>query len=136
MRPLVLSLVAALFGMAAAQAASPYPVHIERQRGETLIIKHTPVPAGIGVRKVYRTKVLHVRKVRRVKTIAVRKVYRRPIVPAEYSDYREYVFHSAIAGGCRDAGYVRALLPNGAPVALHKDVCEGIAPISSLPGRY
>ena len=44
MRPLVLSLAAALFGAAAAHAASPYPVNIERQRGETLIIEHTPSP--------------------------------------------------------------------------------------------
>jgi hypothetical protein len=130
MRPLVLSLAAALFGAAAAHATSTYPVNIERQRGETLIIEHTPVPARIGVRKVYRT------KVRRVKTVAVRKVDRRRIVPAEYSDYREYVFHPAIAGGCRGAGYVRGRFPNAAPVVLHKDVCEGIAPISSLPGRY
>jgi hypothetical protein len=130
MRPLVLSLAAALFGAAAAHATSPYPVNIERQRGETLIIEHTPVQARIGVRKVYRT------KVRRVKTVAVRKVDRRRVVPAEYSDYREYVFHPAIAGGCRGAGYVRGRLPNAAPIVLHKDVCEGIAPISSLPGRY
>jgi len=125
MRPLVLSLAAALFGAAAADAASPYPVQIESQRGETLIIQHTPVPTRIGVRKVYRSKVLH-----------VRKAYRRRIVPAEYSDYREYVHDPAIAGDCRSAGYVRGRLPNGAPVVLHKDVCEGIAPISSLPGRY
>ena len=134
MRPLVLSLAAALFGAAAAHATSLYPVNIERQRGETLIIEHTPVPVRIGVRKVYRTKVLHARKVRRVKTV-VRKADRRRIVPAEYSDYREYVFHPAIAGGCRGAGYVRGRLPNAAPIVLHKDVCEGIAPISSLPGR-
>ena len=51
MRPLVLSLAAALFGAAAAHATSPYPVNIERQRGETLIIEHTPVPARM-VRKV------------------------------------------------------------------------------------
>jgi hypothetical protein len=121
---------AALFGVAAAHATSPYPVNIERQRGETLIIEHTPVPARIGVRKV-----LHARKVRRVKTVAVRKVDRRGTVPAEYFNYREYVFHPAIAGGCRGAGYVRGRLPHGAPVVLHKDVCEGIAPISSLPGR-
>ncbi len=132
MRPLVLSLATALFGAAAAHATSPYPVNIERQHGETLIIEHTPVPARIGVR----TKVLHACKVRRIKRVAVRKVDRRRVVPAEYSDYREYVFHPAIAGGCRGAGYVRGRLPNAAPVVLHKDVCEGIAPISSLPGRY
>jgi hypothetical protein len=136
MRPLVLSLAAALFGAVAARAASPYPVHIERQRGQTLIIKHTPVPTRIGVRTVYGGKVLQVRKVRRAKTVAARKVYRRRIVPAEYTDYREYVFNPALAGGCRDGGYVRGRLPNGQPLVLHKDVCEGIAPISSLPGRY
>jgi len=125
MRPLVLSLAASLFGAAAADAASPYPVEIERQRGETLIIQHTPVPARIGVRKVYGSKVLH-----------LRKAYRRRIVPSEYSDNREYVLDPAIAGDCRSAGYVRGRLPNGAPVVLHQDVCEGIAPISSLPGRY
>ena len=132
MRPLVLSLAAALFGAVAAHAASPYPVHIERQRGQTLIIKHTPVPTRIGVQTVYRAKVLQVRKVRRAKTAAVRKVYHRRTVPAEPTDYREYVFNAA----CRDGGYVRGRLPNGHPLVLHKDVCEGIAPISSLPGRY
>ena len=59
-------------------------MEIERQRGETLIIQHTPVPARIGVRKVYRSKVLH-----------LRKAYRRRIVPAEHSDYREYVLDPA-----------------------------------------
>jgi hypothetical protein len=134
MRPLVLSLAAVLFGAVAARAASPYPVHIEHQRGQTLIIKHTPVPTRIGVRTVYRAKVLQVRKVRRA--VAVRKVYPRRIVPAEYTDYREYVFNPALAGGCRDGGYVRGRRPDGQPLVLHKDVCEGIAPISSLPGRY
>ena len=45
MRPLVLSLAASLFGAAAADAASPYPVEIERQRGETL---HHPAYVGAG----------------------------------------------------------------------------------------
>ena len=54
------------------------------------------------------------------------KAYRRRIVPAEYSDYREYVLDPALAGDVRSACYVRGQLPNGAPVVLHKDVCEGI----------
>jgi hypothetical protein len=97
------------------------------------------------VRTVYGAKVLQVRKVRRAKTVAARKVYRRRIVPAEfyrrrivpaeYTDYREYVFNPALAGGCRDGGYVRGRLPNGQPLVLHKDVCEGVAPIAASGGR-
>ena len=54
------------------------------------------------------------------------EAYRRRIVPSEYSDYREYVLDPAIADDCRSAGYARGQLPNGAPVVLNKDVCEGI----------
>jgi hypothetical protein len=125
MKRAALAIVAALLGVPAAQAGSPYPVHIERQRGSTLVIEHTPVPARVGVRTVYRAKVVRIRKAR-----AVRKVHRRTVVR------ESYVRNSAIAGGCWDGGHVRRRLPAGAVVVLHRDVCEGIAPISSLQGRY
>jgi hypothetical protein len=128
MQRFALRLAAALLSATAVQAASPYPIHIERQHGSTLIIEHTPVPARIGVRKVYRSKVVRVRKARPAKIAAVRKVHRRKIV-------REAYFRNpALAGGCHDGGYVRRQLRAGPVVVLHRDVCEGIAPISSLPG--
>lgn len=122
-----LALASLAFTVAAAQASSPYPVHIERQRGQTLVIEHTPAPARIAVRKVDRTQVVRKHTVRRARVVAVRKVYRRKVVRL----YRD----SALAGGCYGGGYVRRVLPTGAVVVLHRDVCEGIAPISSLPGR-
>jgi hypothetical protein len=69
-------------------------------------------------------------RIRPAKTMTIRKAYRRKAVHVRYSH------GSAIAGGCRGAGYVRRQLPGGVIVLLHRDVCEGIAPISSLPGRF
>lgn len=123
-----LGLAGALLSAAAAHAASPYPVHIERQRGSTLVIEHTPVPARLGVRAVTRTRVVRKHRLRPARVAVVRQLHRRKLV-------RRIVYRdSAIAGGCRDGGYVRRQLPVGALV-LHRDICEGIAPISSLPGR-
>jgi hypothetical protein len=125
-----LILAAALLSLGAAQAASPYPVHIERQHGQTLVIEHSPVSARGGVRKFVRTKIVRKHKIRPARAMAVRKVHRRKAIRTSYSN------NAAIAGGCRDGGYVRRQLPTGASVLLHRDVCEGIAPISSLPGRF
>ena len=67
---LAVSLFFAVAGATAAGAGqSPYPVHVERQRGERLVIDHTPPPRTVGV--VRRTTV--VRKHR----VGVRKVHRR-----------------------------------------------------------
>ena len=129
MTRLALTLAATLCGLAAAQAASPYPVHLERQRGQTLVIEHTPV-AGQVVSKAVRVKTVRKHRIRPAKTMTIRKAYRRKAVHVRYSH------GSAIAGGCRGAGYVRRQLPGGVIVLLHRDVCEGIAPISSLPGRF
>ena len=106
------------FAVAGATAAgqSPYPVHVERQRGERLVIDHTPPPRTVGV--VRKTTV--VRKHR----VGVRKVHRRRIVAVAYRD-------SALAGGCHDGGYVRGADLRGALYTLHRDICEGIAPIDS-----
>lgn len=124
-----LGLAAALLSAAAAHAASsPYPVHIERQRGPTLVIEHTPVPARVGLRTLARTKVVRKHRLRPAKALAVRAVHRRKVV-------RRIVYRdSALAGGCYDGGHVRRQLPVGTLV-LHRDVCEGVAPLSSLPGR-
>ena len=46
---LAASLAFAVAGATAAAAGqSPYPVHVERQRGERLVIDHTP-PRTVGV---------------------------------------------------------------------------------------
>jgi hypothetical protein len=129
MRRLPLTLAATLLSLGAAQAGSPYPIHIERQHGSTLVIEHTPVPARVGARTVVSAKIVRKHKIRSAKVVAARKVYRRKTTRTSYSR------NPAIAGGCRDGGYVRRQLPAGAAVLLHRDVCEGIAPISSLPGR-
>ncbi|HEX8664063.1 MAG TPA: hypothetical protein VF744_08550 [Beijerinckiaceae bacterium] len=120
-------LAAALLGLASAQAASPYPVNIERQRGSILTIKHTPPPGEVRVRKAVRAKVVRRHRVHRVKVVTVRKVHRRKIAVWRHNP--------ALAGGCRDGGYVRlAVPPAGTPHTLHRDICEGIAPIDSRPG--
>ena len=120
-------LAATFIGLSAAQAASPYPVNIERQRGSVLTIKHTPPPGEIRVRKAYRAKTVRRHRVHRPKAVAVRKVHRRKVAVWRHNP--------ALAGGCRDGGYVRlAVLPFGAVHTLHRDVCEGIAPIDSRPG--
>jgi hypothetical protein len=130
MAPVALGLAAILVGATAAQSASsPYPVHIERQRGSILVIEHTPVPARAGVQKLHRARVVRTHRVRPAKVAAVRKVHRRKAVRVDS-------LSSALAGGCRDGGYVRRRLPTGEGVLLHRDVCEGIAPVSSLPGRF
>ena len=145
MKRLTLILAATLSGLSAAQAAGwpRYPVHIERQHGSTLVIEHTPVGGVVGVRHVHRTEVVVRRhRVHRVRRVAVRhRIHRRTVVVA-----REHLRHDpALAGGCYDGGYVTRPLPAGTlvsatlPVApgtlvtLHRDVCEGIAPISSRP---
>ena len=114
---LAASLAFAVAGATAAAAGqSPYPVHVERQRGERLVIDHTPPPRTVGV--VRKTTV--VRKHR----VGVRKVHRRRIVAVAYRN-------SALAGGCHDGGYVRGADLRGALYTLHRDICEGIAPIAS-----
>jgi hypothetical protein len=129
MKLLPLAFAAGLLGLTSAQAgSSPYgPIHIERQRGEILTIEHTPVPRRI-VRRVHRTKVVGV-KVRRAK-VAVRRKVRRIGVALPGN---EFIRHPAIAGGCWEGGFVRRrILPYGR-VTLQREVCDGIAPISSLP---
>jgi hypothetical protein len=125
-----LILATTLLGLAEAQAASPYPVNIETQRGSTLVIKHTPPPGEVRVRKAYRAKAVRRHRAYRPKAAAVRKVHRRKVV-AKIVAWRH---NPALAGGCRDGGYVRVGLPSGTVHTLHRDVCEGIAPIDSRPG--
>ena len=125
---LALSLAAILFKAGAAQAASsPYSVHIERQRGSILIVEHTPVTARAGVRTVYRAKAVRKHWVPPSKVAAARKVHRKAV---------RVGYSGALAGGCSNGGHVGRRLPSGEAVLLHRDVCEGIAPISSLPGRF
>jgi hypothetical protein len=123
-------LAAALLGSAvlasSAEAGSPYPIHIERQYGSTLVIKHTPVPGEPVVTRIYRRKVVRKHRLRPARAAAVRKVRRDKVLA---------YWNPALAGGCRDGGYVHGVLPNGTPVALHKDICEGIAPIYAARRR-
>src|SRR3954465_11143932 len=106
-----LALALAVAGAPAAAAGqSPYPVHVERQRGERLVIDHTPPARMVGV--VRRTTVVRKHAGR------ARAVYRRRVVVARYRD-------SALAGDCHDGGYVRGADALGNLYTLHRDICEG-----------
>ena len=80
------------------------------------------------MRRVHRTKVVGV-KVRRAK-VAVRRKVRRIRVALPGS---EFIRHPAIAGGCWEGGFVRRRIWPYGRVTLQREVCDGIAPISSLP---
>jgi hypothetical protein len=127
MKRLALALAAFVLAASAAEAKrSPYgPIHIERQRGSILTIEHTPVPRRV-VRWVVRKKVA-VHHVRRSKVVVRRKVRRWAVARSEF------VRNPAIAGDCREGGYVRRHVGGYGPVTLQREVCEGIAPVSSLP---
>ena len=114
---------------ATAAGPSPYgPIHIERQRGDRLVIEHTPVPRRV-VRRVHRTKVVG-HRIRRAKVAAVRRKGRRTGLVRVRS---EFIRHPAIAGGCHEGGFVRRSVPGYGRVTLQREVCQGIAPVSSLP---
>jgi hypothetical protein len=125
---LLLVLALALIGSSGARAAqSLYPVHIERQHGSTLVIEHTPVARVVGVRRLHRTKVVvRTHRAHRVRKAAVRhKIHRKAVIVTR----RRLRHDPALAGGCYDGGFVERVAA-GALVTLHRDVCEGIAPIS------
>jgi hypothetical protein len=127
MRRFALALAATVFGVAAAEAGgSPYPIHIERQRGSVLTIDHTPSPNPSLIRRVHRRKVLVKRKVRRAGTVVRRADRRRTVVKRVYR-------YSGIAGGCREGGYVRGQDRAGQIVTLQREVCYGIAELHVNP---
>lgn len=108
----------------AAAASSPYPIHRQHQRGETLTIEHTPVRT-VAVRRVRRGKVaLSKRRVRRAKAVVSRRSNR--VIGSILSDERVF-WTGAIAGGCRSGGFVRRRIA-GTPVTLQREVCGSIAP--------
>jgi hypothetical protein len=118
--PILAAAACALCIATSAEAGqSPYQVHVERQRGELLVIDHTPPARTVGV--VRRTKIVRKYPAR------VRKAYRRSVV-ARYRD-------SALAGGCYDGGYVSGADARGNLYTLHRDICEGIAP-TDRPYRF
>ena len=126
---LAFAFVAAFLSPGAGLAGqSAYPVHIERQHGSTLVIEHTPVAAAVAVKTLRRgAVVVRKHKVRRVKG-AVRRSARRNRIAV----VNEFVRNPALAGGCRDGGFVHRVTAAGQTLVLHRDVCEGIAPVSSL----
>jgi len=120
-------LAATLLNFSTAQATSPYPVNIERQRGSVLTIKHTPPPGEVRVRKALRAKAVRRHRVHRPKAATTRRVHRT--VVAKVVSWRH---NPALAGGCRDGGYRGVAVPPAGTVhVLHRDVCEGIAPIDA-----
>jgi hypothetical protein len=60
----------------------------------------------------------------------VRKKVRRTRVALPGS---EFIRHPAIAGGCWEGGMVRRHVAPYGRVTLQREVCDGIAPVSSLP---
>ena len=140
MRPVrrILALVATLVTLAVAgllapraEAASPYSYYAERQRGETLTIKHNPAP-GIVVRnvrvkrahRVYRHRVVRHAVVHR-HTVRHRRVVRRTRV--------RNVADPAIAGFCRDGGTWLRPASLGEPRIVQKEVCDSVAFYSQKP---
>lgn len=121
----VLILVTFVLGFSTAPATpSPYPIHRQHQRGETLVIEHTPVRA-VAVRRVRRGKVVVAkRRVRRARYGVVRRANR--VIGSVSRDERVF-WTGAIAGGCRDGGFVRRRIA-GATVVLQREVCGSIAP--------
>lgn len=120
-----LALAASLLALPVAQAAgSPYPIHRQQQRGETLTIEHTPVRA-IAVRRVRRGKAVVVKhRVRRARSVVVRRSSR---VIGSVSREERVFWTGAIAGGCRAGGFVRRRI-GSATVVLQREVCGSIAP--------
>lgn len=141
MRSRILPFLAVLAAVAAAfaprgSAASPYAYYAERQRGETLIIKHSPAP-GIVVRNV-REKRHGMRAHRVVRHRVVRhRVVRRHV--ARHSLVRRYrvenVSNPAIAGFCRDGGAWRKRDALGQPRIVQKEVCDSVAWYSNDPNH-
>jgi hypothetical protein len=126
MKAFGLVLAAAILSLSATQAvASHYSTYVQRQRGETLIIEHNPVPGTVARRGAYRAKALvGKRKLRRVNAIVARRVGRRgKVALARRKAYRS----SSIAGGCWDGGLVRRRDPAGNLVILQREICGSIA---------
>lgn len=135
LRPLLAALVLALVGLAprSAEAASPYAYYAEKQRGETLIIKHTPAP-GIVVRNVrVKGKGYHHRQVAR------HRIVRRHVVRRHHAHRHHLrrvvrnVRDPAIAGFCRDGGAWLKRDPLGQPRVIQKEVCDSVAWYSQAP---
>lgn len=139
-----LALVATLVALALApflapraEAASPYAYYAERQRGDTLTIKHSPAP-GIVVRHV-RTKrglraghaVRH--RVARRHVVVRRTVARHASGPRRTVRRVRNVANPEIAGFCRDGGAWLKHDPAGRPRIVQKEVCDSIAAYSRNP---
>jgi hypothetical protein len=133
-----LALVATLVGLALsgflgprAEAASPYTYYAERQRGDTLTIKHNPAP-GIVVRNVRVKRAYRVHRHRVVRHAAVHRpvIRHRRIVRRTRA---RNVADPAIAGFCRDGGTWLRPASLGAPRIVQKEVCDSVAFYSQKP---
>lgn len=135
MRSRILPVLALLAAVAAALAprsvaASPYAYYAERQRGETLTIRHSPAP-GIVVRNVRE-------KRHGVRAHAVRhRVIRRHVAHRRVVQGRRAVANvrnPEIAGFCRDGGAWLKRGPLGEPRGIvQKEVCDSVAWYSRNP---
>ncbi len=122
MTPLRLALVALVLAAGPASArglsSGPYDIYIERQRGRTVVLEHSPVPPVVATRVRPRAAVVP-RRARPVRPAIRRVAVRRAVPVARAHRYR------GIAGGCRDGGYVRRVVA-GTPVLLQSEVCRDI----------
>lgn len=114
---------ATLLGAGHAQAA-PYGYYSERQKGETLVIEHTPAPGIVAV------------VAKRTRT-GLRRAHRRPGL-STLRRHRTEVVHRrrqnpSIAGFCRDGGTFVRPDALGRPVVLQREVCDSVAYYSLHP---
>lgn len=133
MKPLALILFTLAFCLAAGEASAYRTV--EFQRCDTRIVEHAPI-RGFGPRKLYvetpcrsyRARRIVRHKLRRAKVVVHRRVHRTIV-----HHRRIYRDSGAIAGGCRDGGFVRRRDALGNPFRVRREICDSIAPLS---GRY
>jgi len=128
MRAFVAAAAAAFVIAAVAPAAASglYPIYIERQRGTTLVLEHTPRPA-VAAARVSRT------AARPARAALKRGALRRPASVRRVTARRINRDSGAIAGGCRDGGLVRRTV-GGERVTLQREVCYGVS--IRLTGPY
>jgi hypothetical protein len=135
MKPVGLLFAGLVLSLSASQAvASHYTTYVQRQRGETLIIEHNPVPVKVVRRVAYRGKAAFgERKLRPAKSVALRRAGRRGKVRMAR---RQGYWSSSIAGGCWDGGLVQRPNTAGILITLQREICGSIAEDLPTPGIW
>jgi hypothetical protein len=113
-----LASLALALAASSAQAAGPYTIYTERQRGSTVTLEHNPLPPILASSRVQTRRVVRTRVVARSRAGVRRSVVRRTHV-------RRVHRYTGIAGGCREGGLVHRVVA-GRPVTLQREVCHNI----------